>query len=39
MPFLVGTCGTIDDVVHAFEDAINIPQALADVKGFARARE
>jgi hypothetical protein len=34
MPFLVGTCGTIDDVVHALEDAINIPQVLADVKGF-----
>jgi hypothetical protein len=29
-------CGTIDDVVHALEDAINIPQALADVKCFAR---
>ena len=36
MPFLVGTCGTIDDVVHALEDAMNIPQAREDVKCFAR---
>ena len=34
VPFLVGTCGTTDDVVHALEDAMNIPQAREDVKCF-----